>query len=159
MDLLSSYFDAPEGVSLVADNGKYLSRINQGNRNAIAAAKDVKDPFTCFRVSRVADTNRVIFQADNNSYVSLISRGDVYYLEAAKSQIDSWCEFEAYDVENKLVLKGFNGKFVSRIFRQDSGSMEAAKEGVDTFCMLTPHIGSIISPHFEILGVSWDAGK
>lgn len=157
MDLLEPYIDAPEGMSLKADNNKYLSRIERNGRQRIEAAKDVKDPYTKFLVKKSSDGKRILLQADNNTFCSLILR-DVYYLEAAKQTPDEWCEFEAFTTDDgKLVLKALNNLFISRIYRDNVNSIEAAKEGIDVFCKFTPSIGALIPPKFEILGITWDS--
>jgi hypothetical protein len=157
MEILKPFIDAPEGVALVADNKKFLSRIYRDGRQRIEAAKDVKDPYTRFLVTKTADGKRVCLQADNGSYCSLIQRGDVYYMEAAKQILDEWCEFQPFTVDRQLVLKGHNGLFISRIYRDDIHSIEAAKAGVDPFCKFTPGVGDIIPPKLEILDVTWDS--
>ena len=145
MDVLQPFVDAPEGMVLVADNNKFLSRIFYvpNDRHRIEAAKDVKDPHTKFLVSTTSDGRRIRLQADNGSYCSLIKRGNVYYMEAAKQTPDEWCEFQPFQFpgeNDQLVLKGHNGLFISRNYRGGVQSIEAAKEGVDKFCKFQPKV-------------------
>ena len=137
MEILQNYLDSPRGVSLRADNNKYLSRINytsSGGVDRIEAAKSTKDPFTTFLITKTTDGKRIMLKADNGKYWSLILRGSIYFVEAAKTTPDVFCEFEPFDVDGKLVLRGQNMLFVSRINRSGVDNIESAKTGIDTYC-------------------------
>ena len=156
MDILQPFIGAPEGIALLADNNKFLSRISR-NYQGIEAIKDVKDPYTRFLVTTTSDGKRILLQADNGCYCTLISR-DAYYMEAARQTPDGWCEFQPFQSDDrKLVLKGHNGLFLSRIDREGVQSIEAAKSGIDVYCKFTPEVGDLISPKFEILDLTWDS--
>ena len=81
-------------VTLQADTGKYLSRINRGSGlDAIEAAKSVPDVFCQFMVTPVGN-GQVTLQADTGKYLSRINRGpELDQVEAAKSTSDASCHF------------------------------------------------------------------
>ena len=78
-------------LMLIADNGKYLSRIRRGNVDYIEAAKTYPDTHSQFTVHYQPD-GTVALQADNGKYLSLIDRNSRNSFEAAKDNIDSFCK-------------------------------------------------------------------
>ena len=153
MSIIKPFIDAPEGMALKGDTGKFFSRWGPQD---IRIAKEVKDPFTRFLVTRASDGNKILLQADTGKYWSMIGSGDKYSIEAAKDKahLDMWCEFEAFDYEGKLVLRGRGGLFLTRWGPDD---LMAAKQGIDQYCLFKPTCGDIIPPKFKILSISWDS--
>ena len=125
MDAVKAYIGSDSGISLKATNGKYLSRIYRGDRHAIEAAKEVKDPYTRFEAS-VLD-GKLVLKGDNGRYLSRIYR-DAHYLEAEKEKVDVFCQFRVFSVGKGLIaLQGDNGLFLSRIRRFNANSIEVSK--------------------------------
>ena len=73
-----------------------------------------------------------------------------------KSFLNDWCEFCAFEVDNKLVLKGHNGRYLCRWHRDGVDSIEASVDGVNEYCKFIPQVGDVIPPSFDIIDVSWD---
>ena len=151
MSIIKPYINAPEGMALKGDTGKFFSRWGPTD---IRIAKDVKDPFTRFLVSRASDGKKILLRADTGKYWSMIGSGDKYSIEAAKDKVDVWCEFDPIDYEGKLALRGRQGLFLSRWGPDD---VMAAKYGIDQYCLFVPTCGDIIPPKFKILEVTWDS--
>lgn len=154
--ILEPFIDAPEGVSLLSSNGKYVSRMGHTH---MEATKSNKDPYTKFLVSKTKD-GKVRFQADTRQYCGLVHRdpGSGYYFDVAprKGGPNKWCSFEAFNWEGGLVLKGHNGKYVGRVQTHHKDTIQAAKAGPNSHCKFLVSIGDIIPPQFEILSVTWD---
>lgn len=85
MEILEPYIDAPEGMSLISDNKKYLSRIYHDGKQRIEASKD---PYTRFLVKKSSDGKRILLQADNDAFCSLILRGGRGYLLLGSSKAE-----------------------------------------------------------------------
>ena len=103
-------------MSLMADTGKYLSRIYypSSGQNNIEAAKSTQDPATKFLAKTCSD-GKLILLANNGKYLSRIHRGGIDYIEAAKSSPDAACLFDVYNqADGTVVLKANNGKYLSR---------------------------------------------
>ena len=75
---------------LLADNGKYWSRIGD---HSIQAAKTTPDEYCRFTVYNQPD-GTVVLQADNGLFLSRITRNGVEYLEASKHEIDQYCKLK-----------------------------------------------------------------
>ncbi|MEY3867146.1 MAG: hypothetical protein RLZZ338_1037 [Cyanobacteriota bacterium] len=130
----SSKFKTGDTISLKADNGKYLSRINRGSVDPIEAAKSVVDPYSKFVVTVLAD-GKIALKADNGKYLSRINRGSIDAIEAAKDSIDPYSQFTfTVLADGKIVLKADNDKYLSRINRGSIDSIEAAKNPSDVYC-------------------------
>ena len=86
MEILEPYIDAPEGMSLISDNKKYLSRIYRDGRQRIEASKEVKDSYTRFLVKKSSDGKRILLQADNGAFCSLILQGGYLLLGSSKAE-------------------------------------------------------------------------
>ena len=154
MNAVEAYIGSEYGMSLKAANGRYLSRIYRGERHAIEAAKEVKDPYTRFEASTL--DGKLVLKGDNGRYLSRIYR-DAQYLEAEKEKIDICCQFRVLSVGNGLIaLQGDNGMFVSRVRRYGTNSIEIWKECIDDDCVFMPGVGDLIPPKFEILNITWD---
>src|SRR5262245_54110774 len=72
--LLKFPLKSGDTVALKADNGKYLSRINHGDRDPIEAVKDSIDAFSQFEATVLAKS-QLVLKADDGKYVSRINRG------------------------------------------------------------------------------------
>lgn len=85
-------------ITLQADTGLYLSRINyggDGGTNPIEAAKKTVDPYSQFTLIPL-DNGKVALQADNGLYLSRINyggEGGRNPIEAAKKTIDPYSQF------------------------------------------------------------------
>ena len=128
-------------VTLQADNGLFLSRINYGGvggRNVIEAEKKTPDIHSQFKVIRL-DQQTYAFRADNGKYLSRIRRGGKDTIEAAKTTIDDPSRFKVYQFQPGVIaLKADNGKFWSRINRGTSyDPIEAAKIKPDIHSQFT----------------------
>ena len=158
MDILEPFIDAPEGLSLLADNNKYLCRYYRDGRNRIEASSDIKTRFTKFLVKKTSDGKRILLKADNDFYCCLWNTDNVYYMEASwKAEPNEWCEFEVFNDDHKLVLKGHNGLFITRWYRDGVQSIEASMHGINSCCQFILGVGDMITPKFEILDVTWDS--
>ena len=128
-------------VTLKADNGKYLSRINRGGVNYIEAAKASPDVYCEFKAIRV-DENSYAFVGDNGKYLSRVYRYGISAIEAAKSEIDVYSRFEVSLLASDLVtLKADNGLYLSRInYGSGLDPIVAAKSSADVFSQFTVNI-------------------
>jgi hypothetical protein len=88
-------------ICLLADNNKYLSRINR-SLNPIEAAKLQIDPYCKFKVT-VLDGSTIALLADNNKYLSRINHGSDP-IEAAKPQIDPSCKFKVTFLDGDTIV-------------------------------------------------------
>lgn len=80
-------------IALLADNQRFLSRINRGNTNPIEAAKTEPDLYSRFAVT-VFDNGTIALAADNGLYLSRWDIGDdISRIWAAKPEIDMYCQF------------------------------------------------------------------
>jgi hypothetical protein len=121
-------------IYLEADDGKYLSRYNGPN---IEAIKSSIDPFCQFIVS-IVDPLGVAFQADDGKYVSRYNGPNI---QAIKDGIDPFCRFTVWWVssatgETWLALQADDGKYVSRY---NGPNIQAIKDGIDPFCRFKVH--------------------
>ena len=80
-------------ILLLANNGKYLSRIHRDSIHYIEAAKSSPNVFSTFQLYN-QDDGTIVLKADNGKYLSRIHRGSKYNIEAAKSSIDVYCKFK-----------------------------------------------------------------
>jgi Galactoside-binding lectin len=147
-------FKTGDIIALKADNGKYLSLINHGNLDAIAAGKKKHKkkhknkhknkhqkkqthsipPYSQFVVT-VLDNGKIALKADNGKYLSRINRGNIESIKAVKDEIDTYSQFTVTVLaDNKILLKADNGKYLSRINRGKINPIEAAKNTSDVFC-------------------------
>ena len=129
--------DFPRLVTLVASNGKYLSRIDVGGGvNPIQAVKSLQDIHCEFRMIKLkgADEGLFAFQADNGLYLSRISRSGYQRIEAAKSTIDPQSKFDVERIDvgrNIVTILADNNQYWSRINRAGTHYIEAAKSNPD----------------------------
>ena len=137
--------DFPRLVTLVADNGKYLSRINEGRTNPIKAVKSVPDVSCEFRMIKLEgkDEGLFAFQADSGMYLSRFTRSKYDQIEAAKPTIDPYCKFKVERFvagEDIVTILADNNRYWSRFTRsgRDLDYIDAVK--------ITPDISS----RFEI---------
>ena len=128
-------------ITLQADNGLFLSRINYGGVggiNPIEAEKNMPDIYSQFKVIRL-DQQTYAFQADNGKYLSRIRRGGKDAIEAAKTTIDVYSRFKVHQVRPGVIaLQADNGKFWSRINRGTGyNPIEAVKIEPDIYSQFT----------------------
>ena len=131
--------DFPRMVTLVADNGKYLSRITEGGKDPIQAAKSVQDIYCEFRMIKLEgeDEGLFAFQADNGKYLSRYTRSGKERIEAAKATIDPYCKFKVERFvagENTVTILADNNRYWSRYTRTGTDYIEAAKSTPDIYC-------------------------
>jgi hypothetical protein len=128
-------------ITLQADNGLYLSRINYGSKNPIEAAKTTPDTASKFKIMRLENGNFTL-QADNGLYLSRINRGSRNPIEAAKSKVDPYSQFTiiVFLANGKVALQADNGLYLSRInYGGTNGTnpIEAAKATFDPYSQFT----------------------
>ena len=152
MEIIKPFLGTGDGMSLQCDTKKYWSRIGEED---IKASKDVREPYTCFMVSKASGTgNQIVLKADNGKYLTLWG-SEPRIVRCTKTSIDEWCIFSVYDAgDGYIALQGRDSKFISR---WGSVDLKEGKEGIDQYCKLKPGYGSLVDPKFEILKV--EAGK
>ncbi|WP_130734642.1 hypothetical protein [Flavobacterium sp. J27] len=134
-------------ITLKADNGKYLSRVEYvGVKQAIEATKDSVDIYCKFEVLVHKDL-KISLKADNKAWLSRITRGsDEEPIEAIKmDSSDITTQFKVMQLSNTngeffIALQADNFRWISRIDRQTERgkqTIEAArvKTGIDVHCM------------------------
>ena len=113
-------FEAGHTYVIMANNGRYISRIDRSGINYIEAEKISIDLFSRFRASVLGD-GRIALKADDGegNYLSRIDRGRDN-IEAAKIHIDIFSEFEVergaigpdkWNGTRYIYFKADNGKF------------------------------------------------
>jgi hypothetical protein len=134
-------------ITLQADNGLYLSRINHGGingTNTIEAAKTKVDAYSKFKIVRL-DSGYFTLQADNGLYLSRINHGGVNGtnpIEAAKTKVDPSSQFTiiVFLANGKVALSADNGLYLSRINYggiNGTNPIEAAKSTTDAYSQFT----------------------
>ena len=131
--------DFPRLVTLVADNGKFLSRVAEGGANPIQADKSVQDIYCEFTMIKLEgeDEGLYAFQADNGMYLSRYTRSGKQRIEAAKLSIDAYCKFKVERFvadENIITILADNDRYWSRWTHEGTDYIEAAKFHPDIFC-------------------------
>ena len=96
--LLKFYLKSDDTVALLANNGKYCSRINHGDRDPIEAVKDSLDVFSQFEAT-VLTKNRLVLKADNGKFLSRINRGNIDTIDAVKDSPDDSCLFTLHRLQ------------------------------------------------------------
>ena len=122
-------------ITLQADNGLFLSRINYGGVggiNPIEAEKKTPEMPSQFKVIKLEELTYA-FQADNGKYLSRIRRCGKDTIEAAKTTIDVYSRFKVHGVRPGVIaIQADNGKFLSRINRGTGyNAIEAVKTKLD----------------------------
>ncbi len=98
-------------ITLQAESGLYLSRINYGGDNGInliEAAKTEIDPYSQFELIQLGN-GKIALKADNGLYLSRIDRvddGGGNSIEAAKTEIDPTCQFALQFADSKIPVVG-----------------------------------------------------
>ena len=125
-------------VTLQADNGLFLSSINDGGINPIEAEKKIPDIYSHFKLIKL-DQRTYVFQADNRKYLSRIRRCGRDAIEAAKTTIYVYSRFKVYRVRPGVIaMKADNGKLWSRINRGTGyNPIEAIKIKPDMYSLFT----------------------
>ena len=115
-------FHAGHTFVILANNGKYLSRIHRNGVDYIEAEKVSIDLCCRFRASVLGD-EKIALRADDgaHNYLSRVNRGGLDNIEAAKTSIDAPSEFLAVSDEtvfppqwngaHYIYLKANNGKY------------------------------------------------
>ena len=94
-------------ITLQAESGLYLSRINYGGDNGInliEAAKTEIDPYSQFELIQLGN-GKIALKADNGLYLSR-DDGGVNSIEAAKTEIDPTCQFALQFADSKIPVVG-----------------------------------------------------
>ena len=138
--LLRFALKSGDTVTLQADNGKYLSRINHGDRDPVEAVKDSPDVFSQFEAT-VLTKSRLVLKADDGKYLSRINRGNIDTIDAVKDSPDVFCEFTVTALEDgKIALSADTGKFLARVPNGGDDPIEVVpKESPDESCLFTIH--------------------
>ena len=134
-------------ITLQADNGLYLSRINYGGingTNPIEAAKSTVDASSKFKAIRINNASFAL-QADNGLYLSRVNYGGVNGtnpIEAVKSTVDPSSQFIVIVIlaSGKVALQADNDLYLSRINHggvNGTNPIEAAKSTVDLPSLFT----------------------
>ena len=130
-------FHAGHTFVILANNGKYLSRIHRRGVDFIEAEKESIDCYCRFRASVLGD-GKIALRADDgaHNYLSRVCKIGLNNIEAAKTSIDEACEFLAVSDEtvfppqwnraHYIYLKADNGKYLGIVDRgNQNGKIEA----------------------------------
>ena len=130
-------FHAGHTYVILANNGKYLSRIHRSGVDYIEAEKVSIDWPSRFRASVLGD-GKIALRANDgaNNYLSRVYRNGLNNIEAAKTSIDVACEFQVESDESVfppqwngahyIYLKANDGKYWGIVDRGDQhGKIEA----------------------------------
>ena len=139
MACCQSVFQAGHTYVILANNGKYLSRIRRGEIDYIEAEKVSIDWPSRFRASVLGD-GKIALRANDgeNNYLSRVYRGGLNNIEAAKTSIDVACEFQVevddsgvsqWNGAHYIYIKANDGKYWGIVDRGDqNGKIEANYE-------------------------------
>ena len=131
--------DFPKMITLVADNGNYLCRVNEGEANPIQAVKATQDYHCEFKMIKLEDEDEGLyaFQADNGLYLSRFTRSSINQIEAAKPTIDRYCKFKVERFvpgEDVVTILADNNRYWSRFTRSGKHYIDPVKSVPDIYC-------------------------
>jgi len=144
---LEVFFNAPEGVSFMADDGGFLSPIERNGFTCIEIVKE-KNQSCNFLVENVGN-GKVRLRDSRGFYLRRTDRNGRYPIEVRQMTPDASCEFKVFTRNGKIIFRGDNGFFLSRFtggLYPNVNTLESVKPNADKYCEFDLYIGNIPKP-------------
>ena len=140
-------FSDQDVITLVADNGRYVTRLTSSDPNwnpieaSVQYAQPDTDPKSQFTVS-ILPSGKITFKTDSGLFWGRVNRrAGLDPIEAAKtSSADIYAQFTVKVLpNNQIALQADSGLFLSRVERTGGAQqpIEACKTSIDAQCTFT----------------------